>query len=267
MAIDFDRVNSKLEKLNQKNERNNILWKPKPGQQIIRLIPYAHCKGYPFMELMFHFGVNGKNFLSPSTFGRPDPLKDFAEKLASSGDKDEWEMSKQITPKMRTYAPILVRGEEEEGVKYWGFGTTVYETILGYINSVDYGDITDWKQGRDITVTFKTAKELGKQYPETTIMVKPNITPAVKTKELFKIAQEQPEITTIFKEPSYNDLKEELRVWLGEESEDVPSGDEKLGSEPSDEKTEDSPAEVKSDESADEIASQFEDMFEDEKKD
>ena len=34
---------------------------------------------------------------------------------------------------MRTFAPVIVRGEESEGVKWWGFGKTVYQELLAII--------------------------------------------------------------------------------------------------------------------------------------
>ena len=54
---------------------------------------------------------------------------------------------------------MIVRGEENEGVKYWGFGKTVYQELLSIIDP-DYGDISDPVSGRDVVVEFKT-KEVG----------------------------------------------------------------------------------------------------------
>jgi hypothetical protein len=82
-----------------------------------------------------------------------------------------------MEPKLRTFVPVLVRGEEGEGVKFWGFGKTVYQEILGYIADPDYGDITDPSSGRDITIEYTSAEDAGTSYPVTTIRVKPNVTP------------------------------------------------------------------------------------------
>ena len=64
---------------------------------------------------------------------------------------------------MRTYAPVVVRGEESQGVKFWGFGKTVYQELLSIIDP-DYGDITDPISGRDVSVEFKTAEETGASF-------------------------------------------------------------------------------------------------------
>ena len=48
------------------------------------------------------------------------------------------------------------------------------KNFFGFFADPDYGDLTDPVNGRDVTVEFKTAAELGKSYPETYIRVKPN---------------------------------------------------------------------------------------------
>ena len=63
-----------------------------------------------------------------------------------------------MVPKLRTFVPVLVRGQEGEGVKFWGFGKTVYQEILGYITDPDYGDITVAVNGRDLTIEYKSAR-------------------------------------------------------------------------------------------------------------
>ena len=54
---------------------------------------------------------------------------------------------------MRSYAPVVVRGEEDKGVRLWSFGKTVYQSLLNIMLDEDYGDITDPTDGRDVKVT------------------------------------------------------------------------------------------------------------------
>jgi hypothetical protein len=139
---------------------------------------------------------------------------EFADQLKATGDRNDWNLSKQLTPKMRTYVPVLVRGEESEGVKFWGFGKTVYQELLAFFADPDYGDLTDPTSGRDITVEFKTAKELGKNYPETYIRVKPNQTPITEDKNVLGMLKDQIELQSMFKKHSYDELKSLLETWL-----------------------------------------------------
>ena len=164
--------------------------------------------------------------MSPLSFGRPDPVQQFADKLKSSGNKDEWIQGKRIEPKMRTFVPVVVRGEENGGVKFWGFGKTVYQELLGIIADPDYGDISDASIGRDIVVERQTAAEAGNQYGKTTIRVKPNQTTLTDDSELLeKLLNEQPNIGELYTEPTYDELKEHLSNFLN-----PPDNDE--GSEP-----------------------------------
>ena len=82
---------------------------------------------------------------------------------------------------MRTYVPVIVRGEESEGVKFWGFGKTDYQELLGFFTDPDYGDLTDPVGGRDITVEYTPAEGVG-NFPKTGIRVKPNQVPATTDK-------------------------------------------------------------------------------------
>ena len=116
---------------------------------------------------------------------------------------------------MRTYATVIVRGEEHEGVKWWGFGKTVYQELLGVIADPDYGDITDPSLGRDIVVERQTPAEAGNQYGKTTIRVKPNQTAITENKEtLTKVIESQTKIDELYTEPTYDDLKEALQNFL-----------------------------------------------------
>ena len=220
MAINLDAIKAKLNQLQTTNNRTSTLWKPEPGKQVIRIVPYQHNKDNPFNELYFHYDLGKKNFLSPVTHGHPDPVVEFSEKLKSSGNSDEWKLGKKMEPKMRTYAPVIVRGKESEGVKFWGFGKLVYQELLGVIADPDYGDITDPMNGRDITVEFTAAEGAG-SFPKTSIRVKPNQSQVTDNKDTAeKITSGQKEITDIFKEVPYDDLKAALSEWLNPEEEE-----------------------------------------------
>ena len=56
-----------------------------------------------------------------------------SQKLKGTGSKDDYRLGKKVEKKMRTYAPVVVRGEESQGVKFWGFGKTVYQELLSII--------------------------------------------------------------------------------------------------------------------------------------
>ena len=191
-------------------------------QENIYSIRYTHNKENPFVELFFHYNLGqNKTYMSPMSFGRPDPVQEFADKLKSTGDKDEWIQGKRLEPKMRTFAPVIVRGQESEGVKFWGFGKTVYQELLGVIADPDYGDITDATNGRDIGIERQTPAEAGNQYGKTTVRVKPNQTAITEDAKLLEsIMDNQSDLTELYTEPTYDELKDALQNFLNPSDED-----------------------------------------------
>ena len=214
--MDLNAIKSKLTQLQSTTSTANNFWKPDPGTQIVRIVPYKHNKDNPFIELYFHYNLgNNKTYMSPASFGRPDPVEEFANKLKSTGNKDEWIQGKRLEPKMRTFVPVVVRGREDEGVKFWGFGKTVYQELLGVIADPDYGDITDPTTGRDVGIERQTPAEAGNQYGKTTVRVKPNQTPITENATLLEsIFENQSDLTELYTEPTYDDLKEALSNFL-----------------------------------------------------
>ena len=212
--MDINAIKKRLTQLTSQTNKTSNLWKPQPGKNQIRIVPYAHCKENPFIELFFHYDIGQRSYLSPMSFGRPDPIEEFADKLKAGGNKDDWKLGKKLEAKMRTFVPVIVRGQEKEGVKFWGFGKTVYQELLTFIADPDYGDIADPASGRDIVVTFKTAEETGKAFPSTSIMVKPNQTPCTEDKDVIESVKNQVKITELYKEISYDDLTGILEDWL-----------------------------------------------------
>ena len=212
--MDLNAIRKRLGQLQTTNNRTSSLWKPQPGKTQIRIVPYELNKDNPFIELFFHYNLNNRSYLSPISFGRPDPIEEFAQKLRASGNKEDYQLSRKLEAKMRTFAPVIVRGEEKQGVKFWGFGKTVYQELLSIIADPDYGDITDPVNGRDVVVEFLSAEETGASFPKTNIRVKPNQTPISDDPEVLESVKKQQDIREIYQEQSYDDLTEVLNEWL-----------------------------------------------------
>ena len=85
--------------------------------------------------------------------------------------------------------------------------------MLGYFQDPDYGDITDPTSGRDLTIN--TNRQNSTTYPTTTIRVKPSETPLSEdTDEVTSFIESQTEITDLYSELSYDELKSVLEGWL-----------------------------------------------------
>jgi hypothetical protein len=218
MSLDFDALRKKLQALQGQNRRSTSTWKPSEGKSVIRIVPWKDATDNPFVELYFHY-IGGKTQLSPITHGDPDPLVEFAEKLRATGDKDDWQRAIQFFPKRRTFAPIIVRNEEEAGVRFWGFGKTVYMDLLGVIDDPEWGDITDVQTGHDIGIDYVPQDKSDTNFAKTFVRVSPKEKPLTKDADLLKKwLEEQPDIFEVFKAPTYEELETFLEHYLNPEA-------------------------------------------------
>jgi hypothetical protein len=54
MALDLEAIRQKLNNLQSQTGKQDNLWKPEPGKNQIRIVPYQYNKDNPFIELYFH---------------------------------------------------------------------------------------------------------------------------------------------------------------------------------------------------------------------
>jgi len=189
MALDMKKMKAKYTALQNRGRGggNKSMWfRPQDGEQVIRIVPTAD--GDPFKEFWLHYGV-GKNpaFLSlKRNYGQDDPIDNFVRALYNEGDEESIKMAKSISAKQRFFSPVLVRGEEDKGVRIWGYGKQVYEQLLNLVLNPEYGDITDVDTGTDLTLQY--GKPAGAQFPQT------NLTPRRKSSGLANTAEETTEL-------------------------------------------------------------------------
>ena len=168
MAINLDKMREKLDALSTKGgDKKNFFWKPQDGEQTLRIAPDPD--GDPFKEFWFHYGVADEpGFLCPKkNHGDDCPVCDFVSKLYATKDEEDRKMANQLRAKQRFFSPVVVRSEEEEGVRLWGYSKTVYENLLNLVLNPDYGDITDPENGTDLVINY--GKKAGQMFPSTDV--------------------------------------------------------------------------------------------------
>ena len=226
MALNLEAMRAKLNasKNGKKpNGKNSTMWKPKAGDQNIRILPTAD--GDPFREFHFHYNV-GKNpgiYCNKRNDGGECAICDFASKLWREGvENDDSTLkneAKKLFARKRYYSPVLVRGAESEGVKIWAYGKTAYETLLGYVLDPDYGDITDPQTGTDIKLTYTLASGPG-AFPKTALQ--PRRRPSVLCDDAIADCQELldsvPNIDKLFDVKTSEEVQELLDGYLSSDS-------------------------------------------------
>jgi hypothetical protein len=211
---------------NQGGQKSNLFWKPSVGKQLIRVVPSKYNKDFPFTEMKFYYGIGSKRVMaSPSNWGEKDPIEEFAKKLRSTNDKENWRLAKKLDAKVRTFAPIVVRGQEDEGVKLWQFGKEVYQEFLNLAADEEIGDFTDIAQGRDIKLSTVGPESTGTPYNKTSIGPSLKQTQLADTEDAIKqLLENQADPMKVFKPLTYDEMKTSLQEWLS------PEGDDEEGS-------------------------------------
>ena len=221
MAIDLAAIRKKLNQISGQNSRKNVMWRPEEGSETtVRLIAYPDNEGQPFKELMFYYNIgNNPGLLAPYQFSKADPIQELITKLRDEGSKESYELAKKLYPKMRCYAPVIVRGEEDKGVRLWAFGKQVYQTLLNYMLDEDYGDITDPTEGRDVRITC--TKTPGKMWATTDVRPRGKDSPLSEdTGKSKKWLDNIPDVNDMFELKSYEELERIINEWLSGDEEE-----------------------------------------------
>ena len=233
--MDLKSIKNKLNALQtqgQKKEKvdySKYLWKPKQeGKYQIRIVPSKLDKNNPFKEVFVHYGFSKFPIYALTNWNEKDPIVEFAKQLKQTNDKENWKLAKKLEPKMRVFAPVIVRGEEDKGVRMWEFGKEIYMQLLGIADDEDYGDYTDINDGRDFILEAVMGDIGGRQGLKTSIRIKPKTSPlSTDKKEIEKFLTEQPDILELQRKHDFDKLKEVLQNWLNpEDASDVDADEE-----------------------------------------
>jgi len=206
----------------QKTDYTTIFWRPTVGKQQIRIVPSAFNSSNPFTELKFYYGITNKVMISPLNYGDKDPIALFANKLREGEyNKENYVLAKKLDAKNRVFVPVVVRGEEDKGVRLWQFGKQVYEELLALAVDDEIGDYTDIVNGRDLTVETVGPESTGTPYNKSSVRVRLKTSPLSEDATLVeKWTNEQPNPTDgLFKRYSFDEMKSALEKWLSPEEE------------------------------------------------
>lgn len=224
--MDLSKVRQKLQSFQkpaprEKIDYTKVYFKPKPGKYQIRIVPSKFDKTTPFKEVYFHYGFAKFPMLALTNWGEKDPIVELSQQLRKSKDPENWKLAKKIEPKMRIFVPVVVRGQEQEGVRLWEFGKETYQQLLGIAADEDYGDYTNEISGRDFTIDVVEDVVAGRKINKiSSIRIKPKESTITSDPELLtKILSEQPDVLTLNRKPSFEDLSETLKKWMGEAEE------------------------------------------------
>ena len=192
----LDGLQSKSSNSGSKIDYSTIFWNPKIGKHQIRIVPSAYDSKTPFTELKFYYGITNKVMISPSNFGEKDPIALFAAKLREEYNKENYVLAKKLDSKVRIFAPVVVRGEEDK-----------------------IGDYTDIVSGRDLTIDTVGPESTGTPYNKSSVRVRLKSTSLSENKtEAQTWLDNQPKPKELFKRYTFDEMKSALEKWLAPEA-------------------------------------------------
>ena len=146
---------------------DNKYWKLKPGDRgknskaIIRVLPPWNKKGFFYHTGALHYGFSsggrGRAISCPEASEIPRGkclVCEFIASMKESGEDYE-KLINRLRANRTYWVNIIVRGEEDEGIRIFGSNKKFIETILDADENPDLGDVTHPTRGRDIVMIRK----------------------------------------------------------------------------------------------------------------
>jgi hypothetical protein len=195
MALDFSRVKkaqTDLQSRGEKKDYSKIYYKPIIGKQKIRIVPWKEDPTFPFITAQLHKYDTFKRYIPTlANWGEADPILKFKDKVLQSpkATKDDKDLMRNLYAKTTTFVQVIVRGQEDQGVRLWELNKTNLESIMAIVGEEDeYGDVTSVADGRDLIIEGhnEVNPQTGKSYVGITIKVSVNKTPLSANAETVK---------------------------------------------------------------------------------
>lgn len=181
-GLNMKKLKKKLREVKEKTESGPFWW-PKDGDSKIRILPPVGKMDSDefFVEGGIHYNVgpNKDNVICRDTDGTDGsrcPVCQAVSDLMSSGESSDVNLGKSMRRKTRYYVNIIDMAEPKKGPQVFPMNVSIFKGVLSFITDPDYGDMTDLKEGRDITIT-RTGKGIDTSY---------EVRPRPKTSEVKK---------------------------------------------------------------------------------
>lgn len=211
-------------KAKMENRGNQIKYdKLTQGKNIRRILFPKGDNNSFYSEGFVHFAIGEKKrtYTCPKTFDPRArcPICEASDRLRESKDKNDKQLGDAMRARKRAYVNVINRDSDNEIDEpiVLPVGATILKQLLGIICDPDYGDITDFDTGRDITIK-RSGTGLNTEYD---VLPKPNTSVASTTVSMEHLDNQMTDLNSLFKQSSYEELKAELYDEVPDEDEPV----------------------------------------------
>lgn len=182
-------------------------WKPKLGDNNIRILPYKDPNGQPFHTISWYDSrlLSERRFVVPSQWDMEDPIRDFLMEAGKERQpKAVWQFMQKLSPQDTYYVFLVDRNEMEKGVQVWELNTKRFLEIVGHLTHPDWvdEDLMHTETGHDWLVKCEETEKIWNGFVVKSITTSPRVkaTKLAKTEaEVEKIMSSIPDIDESFK--------------------------------------------------------------------
>ena len=222
MALNLDAIRKKVAQLNGErgNQDGPKVWKGYGvlGEHRLRIVPWSDLpEGEVFKERLVYFKIGRSWITSPKSFGKHDPIDEFAKSLWQSGKEEDKALAKKLFPQLKICAAVVDRNAEDEGVQLFIMDKKQAADVLGFILDADYGDVTDIHAGYDLKLKVKETDKVwnGKKVKEMKIECSPKPSPlSTDPKKVEAWTTSLPDVDTYYKQKTTEEIKTQFEDWL-----------------------------------------------------
>lgn len=149
-------------------EENPLVKVKEAGSYLFRALPYIHNKDVeaePFCERTYHFNIPGNYqfYCVKENEGIECPVCEFvwSQMKENKGNKPQIDYWRQFLPKKRVAIPGIIRGREEEGIKFLLLTTFAeklgdhYDKIIKYLMKPSTCNFLDPESGYDLELNYE----------------------------------------------------------------------------------------------------------------
>jgi len=180
------------------------------GKNRLRILPPRVGQPKPYVMTFQHFfelpGMKDKvSFNCPRKMANmPCPVCRKADALRNTGNQRDYEAAGNLIPKLRVYANVIDRNDEEAGVKILPFGKTVYDALVELRRDESAGgNYSDPIKGFDVTITRKGT---GRTDTEYVVLCARESTPLGDTQQINEWIEAMPDLARLARVPTEKDI-------------------------------------------------------------
>lgn len=184
LKFDIEKIKTKLEEQKQKLDSGKrkekdihadpIVKVEKAGEYYFRAFPYIHNQDYlsdPFPDRFYHFGIPGVGtvYCPQKNSGGKEKcaICDFVweQMKAYKGIKEQTSMWQKFLPKRRLLIPGILRGRENEGIKFFNLSTKdsepgdEHKNLNKWLTGAKTFDFLDPANGFDLILEYEAYDE------------------------------------------------------------------------------------------------------------